>query len=110
MNKSRSGSMWLSASIALPLGASVMADGDFDSWQYEQLFSPSPEQLRHERQGNITIYDGFLDSEVDRALSQQFARIENMMFVRIVITDESGQAETDDSTGEVIVEDDGCDD
>jgi hypothetical protein len=46
------------------------------------------------------IYDGLDAKVVDKALVEQFDRIENMMFVRITHVKENGEIE---------YEDDGCD-
>ena len=60
------------------------------------LFNPSESMLRAEARGRVTIYDS-LDSEVvDRALDEQFSRIENMMFVGIRHTLPDGSVEADD--------------
>jgi len=46
------------------------------------------------------IYDGLTSNTVDKAMDEQFNRIEHMMFVRIV---------HEQDNGEYYVEDDGCD-
>ena len=70
-----------------------------DSFQMNALFSPSQAQLRAEARGHIMIYDSLDEQVVERALDEQYERIENMMFTRI------RHAEPD---GDVSVEDDGC--
>ena len=73
----------------------------YDSFQYNALFDPTQAQLTAEQHGRVMIYDG-LDSEVvERALDEQFDRIEHMMFIR------TQQMPTDGEDDE-IVEDDGC--
>ncbi len=75
----------------------VHAEGDY---QLKTLFEPDKYTLMAEAKGRVVIYDG-LDSEtVNRALDEEFDRIDNMMFVRIY-------HKVDD--GEDYVEDDGCD-
>jgi hypothetical protein len=55
------------------------------------------------------IYDGLTDRDVERAFDEQFDRLEHMMFIRVVVTDDSGKARRS-GTGEVVTEsDDGCD-
>lgn len=46
------------------------------------------------------IYDGIENKVVETAMTEQFDRIENMMFVRIHYLDEDG---------EIMFEEDGCD-
>ena len=79
-----------------------------DKWQQRLLHNPPESQLQAEERGRVMIYDGLKDTEVGAVLDSQFDRIESMMFVRTVITGEQGQARKDASTGEVMVEDDGC--
>ena len=78
-----------------------------DEWQVNRLFEPTAYQHKKESQGQIMIYDGLRDTTVKNALDTNFDRIENMMFTRVIITDESGQPELD-VAGNVITEDDGC--
>jgi hypothetical protein len=79
-----------------------------EQWQYNRLLNPSPADLKAEARGAIVIYDGLTDVTVNQALDQHFDRIQNMMFTRTVITDENGEPEIDPSTGNILVEDDGC--
>ena len=78
-----------------------------DSWQTRNLFEPSRNQRALEEKGRITIYDGLRETMVNQALDSQFNRIQNMMFTRIIRTDNDGEP-LRDATGEVVVEDDGC--
>jgi hypothetical protein len=70
-----------------------------DSFQERVLFEPHQSLLLAEARGRIMIYDGLESKVVDRAMDEQFDRIDNMMFIRIHHTSEEG----DD-----YVEDDGC--
>ena len=91
---------------ATPDEASV--EQEISDFQLMLLFHPDREVLLGEKNGSVFIYDGIKDKQVDMAMDQQFDRIESMMFTRVVITDESGNALRDPSTGEVLVQDDGC--
>jgi hypothetical protein len=98
----RSGSIpclpgWLLLGVALiPVPATVGAD---DSFQLNALFDPGKTVLQAEARGRVMIYDGLDEADVERALDEQFERIEHMMFTRTrQITPE----------GTVSVEDDGC--
>jgi hypothetical protein len=80
-----------------------------DEWQERMLFNPTASQLEMERtRDRITIYEGMKDTQVARAMDEQFERIEHMMFVRTIVTDENGAVKTDPDSGEVNEEDDGC--
>jgi hypothetical protein len=49
------------------------------------------------------------DSDIELAMQAQFDRVASMMFVRTVVTDESGTPLRDGLTGDYVVEDDDCD-
>ena len=99
-------------SMAIIGGSSIAAASDSDDsmngWQLSLLFDPSPAQQRVEKRGRVMIYNGLRSSDIDRALEEQFDRIDSMMFVNTVITDKQGKLVTDPNTGEVMTEDDGC--
>ena len=98
-----------SAIIMQAIAISMPATAAADSWQERVLFSPSPAQLEMEQsRDRVTIFEGMQDVQVARAMDEQFDRIEHMMFVGTVITDERGAAVIDPDTGRAQVEDDGC--
>lgn len=80
-----------------------------NTWQMTRLFQPTQADLKRESKGRIMIYDGLTDKIVDRALAEQFDRVETMMFTSVVVTDDSGEPIRDTDTGEIITEEDGCD-
>ena len=97
--------------LLLYTGSHALA-GELDSmrkWQMELLFNPVESQLTLENKGRVFIYDSLKSSDIDRALEEQFDRIEHMMFVKTVITDEQGMPVRDETSNEILVEDDGCD-
>ncbi|MEJ2453872.1 MAG: hypothetical protein P8103_06910 [Candidatus Thiodiazotropha sp.] len=89
----------------LYLSANSAQAGD---WQEEMLYHPSADQLVLEEEGRIVIYDGMTSRQISLALDIQFDRIDSMMFVRTVVTDDKGEALKDKDSGQQIVEDDGC--
>ena len=88
---------------------SALADDPQQSWQLSLLFNPGDHQHEMERSGRVFIYDGLRDTVIEQALDEQYDRIEGMMFVNTVVTDDDGVPLTDPETGEVLVENDGCD-
>jgi hypothetical protein len=90
----------------------VMAQQDpnqaLHAWLLMRLMQPSPQELEQEQKGNVYIYDGLSEREVDSALDQNFGRIQAMMFVGTLKSDSSGQPLRDAATGKVIEESGGC--
>jgi len=80
-----------------------------ESWQMKQLFHPSPASLASEKRGKVIIYSGLTDKVVEKALSENFGRIQSMMFTRTIRTDDTGNPLRDPKTGDVLIEEDGCD-
>ena len=84
--------------VLAPHARAADANGGF---QYRALFSPTSAQLKAEDRGRVMIYDGLDNAVVERALDEQFDRIEHMMFVRT-------RQSTSGNDDEYTVEDDGC--
>ena len=83
--------------------------GEFlQQWFQNRLFTPTEQQLSQEESGKVVIYDGIRDVEVNRAMETQFDRIQYMMFIGTVITNESGEPARDAETGKVMKEDEDC--
>ena len=49
------------------------------------------------------------DREVEHAMTTNFDRLNSMMFVNTVVTDDNGNPEKDPESGKVVTEEDGCD-
>lgn len=51
--------------------------------ELRRLFQPTPAELQAEKAGRIYIYEGLRESDVDRAMTEEFDRLDSMMFVRM---------------------------
>lgn len=101
----------LTAPVALPVAASESAaDSNLHNWLLRRLNEPTPRERAHEQSGNVYVYDGLTDRDVERAMNSHFDRIEYMMFVGTRRTAaESSEAATD-ASGEAETESPGCGD
>jgi len=106
----KAGAMLPVLSMAMLLGAAPAraADADVSRIELRRLLEPSPAERAEEARGRIYIYEGLRDSDIQHALDDEFHRIQNMMFIRTIKTDDEGKVERHPDTGEVEVEDDGC--
>jgi hypothetical protein len=93
--------------VAVYCSAAVADDMDYQ-WQMQLLFSPTQQQMQLEDQGNVIIYRGVKSIDIALAMDRYFDRIDNMMFVNTVQTDDDGEPVVDTTTGEPVVDDDGC--
>ena len=76
--------------------------------ELRRLFEPTPAELKAERAGRIFIYEGLRDRDVERAMEEEFDRIDSIMFIRLQVTDEEGEPLKDPETGAAVYQDDGC--
>jgi hypothetical protein len=94
-----------SALVAEAPGAEVPVYAD--NWQLRRLMQPTEGELLREARGEVVIYDGLTDKQIESALSLHPQRIRSMMFVGTIITDADGAPQMDDY-GMFIQLDDGC--
>jgi hypothetical protein len=88
--------------------ASTALAADVRDIELRRLFEPTKSELEEEAEGRVYIYDGLHDKDVERAMEEEFDRIDGMMFIREKKTDDKGEVLKDPETGEDLVEDDGC--
>lgn len=88
--------------------SSVAFAADVSDIELRRLFLPTEAELAAEASGKIYIYEGLRDMDVERAMEDEFKRVENMMFIRTKKTTETGETAKDPGTGTAIVHDDGC--
>jgi hypothetical protein len=101
----------LTLGVFLASASAESVSGDDDrvrNWQLDRLFSPNDNQLGLERQGRVYIYDGLRDGDIRRAMHEQFDRVEWMMFIGTIITDEKGRPKRSKETGAIVREDEDC--
>jgi hypothetical protein len=94
--------------VSAPAESAFGDDDKYRDWQIKRLLSPDENQLKLERQGRVYIYDGLRESDIRRAMHEQFDRVESMMFIGTIITDEKGKPKKDKETGAVVREDEDC--
>lgn len=83
--------------VALPLFLAFSGQVHSDKpWQLKRLLQPDNQDLLQESRGSVFIYDGLYETDIEFALTNQFHRIENMMFIRNKIIKEGKVEEVDD--------------
>jgi hypothetical protein len=109
MNRKINNALIVLAMLSVFSNSALAGDDPQQSWQLALLLSPGVHQYEMEHRGRVFIYDGLRDSDIEQAFDEQYDRIESMMFVNTVVTDDDGEPLTDPETGELLVENDGCD-
>ena len=94
--------------LTLTTVSEAMSDEKYNKWQLNRLFEPSQTQLHQEQKGRVFIYEGLKDKDVNRVLAEQFDRVDTMMFIGTIITDQAGKPKKDSESGLVLKEDDDC--
>jgi hypothetical protein len=98
---------YLAGTVLLATATGTWAEGVRDI-ELRRLFDPTEAELASEAEGRIYIYDGLTGVDVQRALNEEFHRVQNMMFIRTIKTDEKGNIKRVEETGEAEYVDDGC--
>jgi hypothetical protein len=89
---------------------SILEAGDVRDIELRRLFEPTPAELGAERAGRIYIYDGLREADIERAMEDEFDRVESMMFIRVKRAVPHSQAKENhqSDTKVTYVEDDDC--
>jgi len=58
--------------------------------QYKRLITPSNQQTKKESEGKVYLYIAMKDKEVEKVLDSDFDRIENFLFMSVIVTDKTG--------------------
>jgi len=95
--------------IAVAIAGTTHGEADRTDWQRTMLFAPTPQALARAAKGEVFIYDGLHDSDIEKAMATEFDRIGGMMFVRTRVTDSAGAPQGDRRTGDLVTEEDDCD-
>lgn len=94
---------------AVPVGAAeTSADTSLHQWELRRLNEPTERERAHERAGNVYIYDGLTDREVDQALNAHFDRIDYMMFIGTRKTAPADDPANSNAQGNGETESPGC--
>ncbi len=88
----------LSSTALALLTLTTAAPANAADFYQNSLFSPSQGLLRAEARGRVMIYDGMHSDTIEVAMTEQFDRIESMMFVNTRHSQPDGE----------VVEDDDC--
>ena len=80
---------------------------DLRDIELRRLFEPTPAELRAERSGRIYIYEGLLESDVARAMAEQFDRVDSMMFIRVQRPVQKAEPKSKEPV-KYYTQDDGC--
>ena len=75
----------LTTAMAVGLGSvsGAAQSKDLRDIELRRLFEPTSAELRQERSGRVYIYDGLKEADIDRAMREQFPRVDSMMFIRV---------------------------
>jgi len=98
---------YVAGTVLLAMATGALAE-ELRDIELRRLFDPTEAEVASEAEGRIYIYDGLTDVDVQRALNEEFDRVEHMMFIRTQKTDAKGEVKRDAQTGAVEHEDDGC--
>lgn len=71
------------AALLVITAVSAAQAADVRDIELRRLFEPTPSERATEQQGRIYIYDGLNRDDISRAMTEEFDRVESMMFIRV---------------------------
>ena len=98
---------YVAGTVLLAMATGALAE-ELRDIELRRLFDPTEAEVASEAEGRIYIYDGLTDVDVQRALNEEFDRVEHMMLILTKNTDERAAIQRDTETGAVEYEDNGC--
>ena len=81
---------------------------DLRDVELRRLFEPTPAELWAEQAGRIYIYEGLQEADIARAISEQFTRVNSMMFIRVKPAPVAPTPGEDGKPTFAYYQDDGC--
>jgi len=99
----------VSYSITLPVFAQDMQlalASSIHNYQLKRLMQPSDRQIKHEEKERVIIYVGMKDIDIEKAMDEQFDRIEKFVFAATIVTDQNGKPLY--KNGQIVTEDNDC--
>lgn len=100
----------LLALAASPYSA-VAGESAGDDWQMQMLLAPTPQQIEMERRkSKVFIYSQVKEPDLERAMDEQFGRIEHMMFINTLVREPEPKADATQPADKAVwvEQDDGC--
>ena len=75
----------LTTAVAVGLGSvsGAAQSKDLRDVELRRLFQPTSAELRQEQSSRVYIYDGLKEADIDRAMQEQFQRVDSMMLIRV---------------------------
>jgi hypothetical protein len=80
---------------------------DLRDIELRRLFDPTPTEIRQERAGRVYIYDGLKETDVERAMGEEFSRVDSMMFIRVQPTPAPPREDPSAAPTPIYYQDDG---
>jgi hypothetical protein len=81
---------------------------DLRDIELRRLFEPTSAEVRAEQEGRIYIYEGLKETDIVRAMQEQFQRLDSMMFIRVQPTPTPVQKDKGSDSAPVYYQNDGC--